>query len=99
MPTYDLIVRQGLVATASDAVVCDIGVRDGKIVALAEGLGLDAAQVIEAEGKVVTPGGVDAHCHLDQPMTDGSVMADDFLSGTMAAAFGGTTTVIPFVFQ
>ena len=98
MPAFDLIVRQGLVATASDAVVCDIGVRDGKIAALAERL-TDATRVIDAAGRIVTPGGVDAHCHLDQPTTDGSVMADDFLSGTVSAAFGGTTTVIPFVFQ
>jgi dihydropyrimidinase len=98
MPSFDLIVRQGLVATASDAVVCDIGVRDGRIVALGEGLS-DAARTIEAKAMIVTPGGVDAHCHLDQPMTDGSVMADDFRSGTISAAFGGTTTVIPFVFQ
>ena len=45
------------------------------------------------------PGGVDAHCHLDQPIGDGSVMADDFRSGTRSAACGGTTTVIPFACQ
>ncbi len=48
---------------------------------------------------MVTPGGIDSHCHLDQPMSDGSVMADDFESGTISAAFGGTTTVIPFACQ
>ena len=98
MATFDLIIRGGLVATASDTVECDIGVRSGKVVALGDRL-KDSDQVIDAQGQVITPGGVDAHCHLDQPTTDGSVMADDFHSGTIAAAFGGTTTVIPFVFQ
>jgi dihydropyrimidinase len=96
--TFDLIVRGGLVATASDTIACDIGVRGGKVAALGDRLS-GGEQVIDATGMIVTPGGVDAHCHLDQPTTDGSVMADDFHSGSIAAAFGGTTTVIPFVFQ
>jgi dihydropyrimidinase len=98
MPAFDLIIRGGLVATASDSVHCDIGIRDGAIVALADTL-TDGRRTIDAAGMIVTPGGVDAHCHLDQPMADGSVMADDFLSGTVSAAFGGTTTVIPFACQ
>jgi dihydropyrimidinase len=98
MAAYDLIIRGGLVATASDTFKCDVGVLGGKVAALGESL-QDGDQVIDAAGMIVTPGGVDAHCHLDQPTTDGSVMADDFHSGTIAAAFGGTTTIIPFVFQ
>ena len=62
-------------------------------------LGSGAAQVIDAEQRLVTPGGVDAHCHLDQPMGDGSIMADDFATGTVSAACGGTTTAIPFACQ
>ncbi|MFX6218085.1 amidohydrolase family protein, partial [Acinetobacter baumannii] len=54
---------------------------------------------IDASGKLVLPGGVDAHCHLDQPMEEGLRMADDFRSGTISAACGGTTTVIPFAAQ
>jgi dihydropyrimidinase len=54
---------------------------------------------IDARGLYVLPGGIDAHCHLDQPTTDGSVCADDFRTGTIAAACGGTTTVIPFAVQ
>ena len=50
-------------------------------------------------GRTVTPGGVDAHCHLDQRSLDGSVCADDFYSGTRSAAAGGTTTVVPFAIQ
>lgn len=98
MPDFDLVVRGGRVATASDVFVADIGVRNGRIVALADDLG-PGREEIDATGKIVTPGGVDAHCHLDQPMGDGTVMADDFESGTLSAAFGGTTTVIPFACQ
>jgi dihydropyrimidinase len=98
MSAFDLIVRGGRVATAADVSICDIGIKDGRIVALAERLE-DADRVIDAVGKTVTPGGVDSHCHLDQPSTDGSVAADDFLTGTRSAAAGGTTTVIPFALQ
>lgn len=98
MAEYDLVIRGGTVATAGDVVTADIGVRDGRVVALGEELGAGESE-IDAAGKVVTPGGIDSHCHLDQPMSDGSVMADDFESGTISAAFGGTTTVIPFACQ
>lgn len=93
----DLVISNARVATAADTFFADIGVRSGKIVALGE---LPAAKrVIDAKGSVVTPGGVDAHCHLDQPMTAPAKMADDFDSGTRSAACGGTTTVIPFAAQ
>lgn len=94
----DLVVRNARVATASDTFDSDIGIRDGRIVQL--GLGLPPGrQEIDAAGRYVTPGGVDAHCHLDQPMEPPVRMADDFGSGTRAAACGGTTTVIPFAAQ
>ena len=95
---YDLIIKNADIATAADRFVCDIGVRDGKIAALAQGLE-GADQVVDATGYVVLPGGVDAHCHLDQTMPEGVKMADDFRSGTVSAACGGTTTVIPFAAQ
>jgi dihydropyrimidinase len=98
MPEFDLVIRGGCVATASDEAVCDIGVRDGRVVALGEALGA-AREELNAAGCIVTPGGVDAHCHLDQPMSDGSRMADDFETGSLSAAFGGSTTVIPFAQQ
>lgn len=97
MTEFDRVIRNARLATAADVMTCDIGIRDGKIVALAQGL--QGSQEIDANGKWVLPGGVDAHCHLDQPMADGSVVADDFYSGTVSAAFGGTTTVIPFACQ
>ena len=94
---FDLVVRNARVATAADEFACDIGIRDGVIVAL--GRDLHGAHEIDAAGRWVLPGGVDAHCHLDQPMSDGSTMADDFRSGTISAACGGTTTIIPFACQ
>lgn len=97
-PAFDLVVRNADIATASERYRADIGIRDGRIAAL--GLGLAAGrEEIDAGGRLVTPGGVDAHCHLDQPTGDGSKMADDFLTGTRSAACGGTTTVIPFAAQ
>lgn len=97
MTEFDLVIQNGTIATASDTFEADIGIAAGKVTALAQGL--SAEKIINAEGKFVLPGGVDAHCHLDQPMSDGSVMADDFESGPRSAAFGGTTTVIPFACQ
>ena len=97
MQNLDLVIKNGTVATAADVITCDIGISGGRIVALAEDLHGD--KVIDATGKIVMPGGVDSHLHLDQPTGDGSVMADDFLTGTISAACGGTTTVIPFACQ
>lgn len=94
----DLIIRNARVATASDVFDADIGIQDGRIVRIGQNLG-SAAVEIDAVGRVVTPGGVDAHCHLDQPMEPPVRMADDFETGTLAAACGGTTTVIPFAAQ
>lgn len=98
MTDFDLIVRNAHVITASDIFDCDIGIRDGKIVQLGHALGT-AVREIDASGRTVTPGGVDAHCHLDQPMTPPTKTADDFDSGTRSAACGGTTTIISFAAQ
>lgn len=95
---FDLIIKNADIATASERFTCDIGIRDGRIAALAQGLE-GARETIDAAGYLVLPGGVDAHCHLDQPMPEGVRMADDFLTGTRSAACGGTTTVIPFAAQ
>lgn len=94
----DLVIRNARVATASDTFACDIGIRAGRIALLGEGLPAGTRE-IDAAGRTVTPGGVDAHCHLDQPMEGPVKMADDFLTGTRSAACGGTTTVIPFAAQ
>ncbi|NDL61799.1 dihydropyrimidinase [Acerihabitans arboris] len=98
MQSFDTVIRNARVATAADEFHSDIGILDGRIAALA--VGLPAGQrEIDAAGRYVTPGGIDSHVHFDQPTGDGSVMADDFFSGTTSAACGGTTTVIPFACQ
>lgn len=98
MTELDLVIRKGTVVTAADVMQCDVGIKAGRIVALAADLP-KAAQDIDASDRLVLPGGVDAHCHMDQPMSDGVVMADDFFTGTRSAVAGGTTTVIPFACQ
>ena len=98
MAEFDLVIRGGTAATAADVFRTDIGVRDGRIAALAIDLPAGRRE-IDAKGLLVLPGGIDAHCHLDQPTGDESVMADDFASGTRSAACGGTTTLMPFAAQ
>ena len=98
MTGFETIIRGGTVVTASDRMVCDIGIRGGKIVALGADLG-HADTIIDAAGKFVLPGGIDAHVHIAQPSGDGIEMADDFESATRSAALGGTTTVMPFALQ
>jgi dihydropyrimidinase len=94
----DLVIRGGTVVTAADVGRSDIGVKDGRIVALAEDLPR-AASEIDASDLLVLPGGIDSHVHLAQPMAPGIVMADGFESGTRSAAAGGNTTVISFALQ
>jgi dihydropyrimidinase len=98
MSEYDLVIRGGTVATAADTIVCDVGIRDGTVATLGKGLAAGARE-IDASGKLVLPGGIDSHCHIDQRSSAGVLCADDFYSATVAAAFGGTTTVIPFAAQ
>lgn len=95
---FDCVIRNARLATASDTIDCDIGIRDGRIAMLGQGLA-QGTREIDAAGRVVTPGGIDGHCHLDQPMEPPVRMADNFDTGTRAAACGGTTTVIPFAAQ
>jgi dihydropyrimidinase len=103
MSTFDLVISGGTVATAGGVTRCDIGITGGRIVALAERLA-GGERTIDATHRLVLPGGIDAHCHLDQPRakglaSGGAVMADGFESGSLSAAFGGTTTIIPFAVQ
>ncbi len=98
MPSFDTVIRNGTVATAGDVVRCDVGIRDGRITALGEDL-TDAEQVIDASDRLVLPGGIDAHVHIDEPAYMGVKVADDFESGSLAAACGGTTTMVSFAAQ
>ena len=94
----DTAIRGGTVVTAWDVGLCDVGVKDGRIVALAESLPR-AARDIDATGMLILPGGIDSHVHLAQPSGPGIVMADGFETGTRSAAVGGNTTVISFALQ
>lgn len=98
MDRFDLIVRGGTIATASDVFRADIGIRNGRIAQIGEALTGDC-EVIDARGKYVLPGGIDSHVHVSQPSGEGIVMADDFESGTLSALFGGNTTIMPFCLQ
>jgi dihydropyrimidinase len=96
--TFDLTLRGGRVATEREVRVADIGITGGKIAAIADSLPA-GAEDIDATGHWVVPGGIDSHVHIEQLSGMGKMCADDFYSGTVAAAFGGTTTVIPFAAQ
>ena len=96
---FDTLIQGGTIVTAADTYAADLGLADGRIVALAQQLPREAARkVISAQGLLVLPGGIDVHTHLDMPF-GGTTSADDFESGTIAAAHGGTTTLIDFAIQ
>ncbi|MEV5550289.1 dihydropyrimidinase [Streptomyces sp. NPDC052309] len=97
------VIRGGLVITASDEIHADVLIEDGRIAALAA-TGTPAAgaftaeRVIDASGKYVIPGGVDGHTHMEMPF-GGTYASDTFETGTRAAAWGGTTTIVDFAVQ
>jgi dihydropyrimidinase len=92
----DLLVKNAKVVTASETFETSVGVEDGKIASLSPSSSAQGAKTIDAKGMIVIPGGIDAHTHMELPvMTTSS--ADDFYSGTVAAACGGVTTIIDFV--
>src|ERR1700675_1672210 len=96
---FDTIISNGSVVTATDTYVADVAIADGKIAAIGKDFPREnATKVVDASGKYVFPGGIDVHTHLDMPF-GGSTSADDFETGTRAAAFGGTTTLIDFAIQ
>jgi dihydropyrimidinase len=94
---YDLVIRGGRVVTGNTVVKADIAVAQGRIAAL--GSGFDAAEVVDATGFLVTPGGVDPHCHIEQMSGMGLMNADSFETATRSAAMGGTTSLISFAAQ
>jgi dihydropyrimidinase len=93
----DLVIRGGTVATAEKTYHADVGIEGGRVAQI--GSDLSAKKTIDATGKLVLPGGVDSHCHIEQLSGMGVMAADDFYSATVSAAHGGTTTVIPFCAQ
>jgi dihydropyrimidinase len=95
---HELVVRHGTVVTATEAFTADVGIDGGRIAALGEDLPRGERE-LDATGRYVLPGGIDSHVHLEQVSSAGVMCADDFYSGTVAAVFGGTTTVVPFAAQ
>ena len=98
MTNFDLIIKGGTVATAADTFNADIGVKGGRVTAIAKSLS-GATHKIDAIGNLVLPGGVEAHCHIEQESGMGIMAADDYESGSISAVFGGNTTIIPFAAQ
>ena len=89
------IIKGGTIATAADTYKADVLIEDGIITQIAKTIEVDGAEIIDATGLIVMPGGIDPHTHLDMPFNN-TVTDDDWESGTIAAAFGGTTTIIDF---
>ncbi|SNC77722.1 dihydropyrimidinase [Hymenobacter gelipurpurascens] len=93
-----LLIKNGRVVTADSDAVCDVLIDGETIVAIGRNLPVQADRVIDATGKLVLPGGIDPHVHLDMPFM-GTFSSDTHETGTRAALHGGTTTVIDFVLQ
>jgi dihydropyrimidinase len=94
----DLLVKNGTIVTSTDVFRADIGVSGGKIVEIKKRIATPAETVIDAKGKYVLPGVIDPHTHMELKFM-GATSADDFEAGTIAAAFGGVTTIIDFAVQ
>ncbi len=93
------VIRGGTLITAAETFAADILVEGERIAAIGPHLAVgDGVEVVDAAGKLVLPGGVDVHTHLELPMF-GTVSSDDHYTGHKAAAFGGTTTAIDFISQ
>src|SRR6266851_10074525 len=92
------LIKSGTVVTATDQYRGDVLVEDEKVAVIGTSLDIVADRVIDATAKYVLPGGIDVHTHLDMPF-GGTTSADDFETGTRAAAFGGTTSLIDFAIQ
>ncbi len=90
------LIKGGMLVTANDSFIADLLIDEEHISQIGPDLQFPGAGIVDATGKLVLPGGVDPHVHLDLPMF-GTVSSDDHYTGTKAAAFGGTTTVIDFV--
>lgn len=94
----DLIIKNGTIVSPTATFKADVCVDNGKIVAIMADAGTDADKVVDASGKMVLPGAIDAHTHLAMPF-GGTISSDDYYAGTRAAACGGTTTVFDFILQ
>ena len=95
----DLLIKNGTIVNGSESFKADIAVENGKITQIGADIApTDNTKVVDASGKLVLPGAIDAHTHLAMPF-GGTISSDDYFAGTRAAACGGTTTVFDFVLQ
>src|SRR5213075_3520549 len=94
------LIQNGTVVTASDTFAADVWIENGKVAAMAAPGTIPgtADTTIDAKGKYVIPGGIDCHTHMELPF-GGTTASDDFDTGTVAAAHGGTTTIVDFAIQ
>ncbi|MDR2136954.1 MAG: dihydropyrimidinase [Synergistaceae bacterium] len=98
---YDLVLKGGTLVVSEDVFEGDLAVRGGKIAAIGQALDADESRCLDLRGKIVLPGAIDPHVHMALPVASGTPLGetrscDDFLTGTMAAASGGVTTIIDF---
>lgn len=94
----ELLIKGGTVVTATESFLADVAVDGGKIVAIGKDLAVNAEKVVDATGKLVLPGALDAHTHMAMPF-GGTVSADSYLAGTRAAVCGGVTTIFDYPVQ
>src|SRR5919197_527085 len=92
------LIKNGRVITASDDYVADVYIEGEKVHTIGKNLSNKADKTIDASGKLVIPGAIDPHVHMELPF-GGTISSDDFKTGTIAAAFGGTTSIIDFAIQ
>ena len=93
-----VLIKGGRVVTAADDYVADVFIEDESVTLIGESLDVQADKVVDATGRIVLPGCIDPHTHLDMPF-GGTTSCDDFTSGTVSAAFGGTTCHVDFCIQ
>jgi dihydropyrimidinase len=95
---YDLVIAGGTVVLPEGPTRVNVGVRGSLIAAISPEV-MRARKTLQVPGRLVLPGGVDSHCHMDQPPWEGRTTADDFRSGSLSALCGGNTTILPFAMQ
>lgn len=100
MKLFDTLIKNGIIVTASDVYPADIAIKDGRIIQIGECINVDSARdVIDAEGAFITPGGIDAHVHVDEPLKLLGPVVDTMEDATKTSVTGGTTTIIAFATQ
>ncbi len=95
---YDTVIHGGTIVTPYETFKADVGIVEGRIAAIAERLA-GGEHRIDAGGRLVLPGGIEAHCHIAQESSSGVMTADDYYSGSVSAAFGGNSCFVPFAAQ